>query len=334
MTLRGSHLRFNALGHPILHVGSATVHICRSGGTLDRVSADRRACLDPGDLLVLLTVARRGRFTAAAQELGVNHTTVSRRVAALERAVGGRVLMLTGIGWELTELGRELLGPAEAIETALEAVAQRRTGSIRLTGTVRVASPDGFAIHVLVPAVAALQAEHPDLDVEVVTATQRARQARSGVDIEVVVGHPQVRRAGVEHLKDYALRLYATEAYLDRAGSPVSVADLRMHRLVYYIDSALQVDDLDEAARRLPTPRSSLRSTSVFAHVAAVLADAGIGLLPDFMAAGESGLKPVLPEFAHHTSYWAITRTESQRSTAVRNVLAALVAASGQPQAD
>lgn len=282
---------------------------------------------DPTDLLVLLTVARRGRFTAAAQELGINHTTVSRRVASLERAVGGRVLMLTGAGWELTELGRDLLGAAEAIETALESVEQRRSGSVRLSGTVRVASPDGFAIHVLVPAAARLQAEHPDLDVEVVTATQRARQARSGVDIEIVVGRPQVRRASADHLRDYALRLYATRAYLDRAGTPAVTADLRSHRLVYYIDSALQVDDLDEAARRLPTPRSSLRSTSVFAHVAAVLADGGIGLLPDFMAAGEPTLVPVLPEYAHHTGYWAMTRTESQRSTAVRGVLDALVEA-------
>ncbi|WP_392425446.1 LysR family transcriptional regulator [Barrientosiimonas humi] len=281
---------------------------------------------NPDDLLVLLTVARLGRFTAAADVLGVNHTTISRRIALLEKAIGGRVLVQTPGGWELTDLGRDLLGPAEAIERAVAEVGERTTGRGQLQGAVRVASPDGYAIHWLVPAVTRLQRDHPRLDLELITATQRAREARSGVDLEVVVGRPAVRRSAAEHLRDYRLQLYATRTYLDRAGTPTALADLGEHTLVYYIESALQVDDLDEASRRLPAPRSSLRSTSVFAHVAAVLADGGIGLLPDFLAEDEPTLLRVLPDYSYATGYWAVVRRESRRNPAVRAVLAALLA--------
>ena len=280
---------------------------------------------NPDDLLVLLTVARLGRFTAAADVLGVNHTTISRRIALLEKAIGGRVLVQTPGGWELTDLGRDLLGPAEAIERAVAEVGERTTGRGQLQGAVRVASPDGYAIHWLVPAVTRLQRDHPRLDLELITATQRAREARSGVDLEVVVGRPAVRRSAAEHLRDYRLQLYATRTYLDRAGTPTALADLGEHTLVYYIESALQVDDLDEASRRLPAPRSSLRSTSVFAHVAAVLADGGIGLLPDFLAEDEPTLLRVLPDYSYATGYWAVVRRESRRNPAVRAVLAALL---------
>ncbi|WP_036970359.1 helix-turn-helix domain-containing protein, partial [Promicromonospora kroppenstedtii] len=57
-------------------------------------------------LLVLLAVARTGRYTTAARALGVNHTTVARNVTALERALGGRLLVKGADGWELTTLGR------------------------------------------------------------------------------------------------------------------------------------------------------------------------------------------------------------------------------------
>ena len=74
--------------------------------------ADMKA--NPDDLLVLLAVSRSARFTTAAQALGLNHTTVSRRIAALEKALGGRVLSRAAGGWELTDLGAEAVQVAEA----------------------------------------------------------------------------------------------------------------------------------------------------------------------------------------------------------------------------
>ncbi|MGY4719468.1 LysR family transcriptional regulator [Naumannella huperziae] len=273
------------------------------------------------DLLVLLAVARLGRFTAAADVLGVNHTTVSRRIAVLERAVGGRVLVQTPGGWELSDLGRRVLPVAEEIERAMQSLAVAAGGAEEVRGTVRVASPDGFSIHVVVPAAAALHREHPGIDCELIAATQRLRHHRSGVDIEIVVGEPPVHKAIAVRLGQYALALYATEEYLARAGVPESVGDLARHTLVYYIESALQVDDLDMATRGLPAPAGSLASTSVFAHVETTLASGGIGLLPDYMAAMHPRLRRVVPGFEHPLSYWAVLREEALRSRPVHLML-------------
>lgn len=78
---------------------------------------------NPDDLLVMLAVARLGKFSAAADALGVNSTTASRRIAALEKAMGGRVLVRGSGGWELTELGRGALVVAEEIERSLQQLA-------------------------------------------------------------------------------------------------------------------------------------------------------------------------------------------------------------------
>src|SRR4029079_5192130 len=102
------------------------------------------------------------------------------------------------------------------------------------------------------PAAAQVQRRHPKVAVEIVATTRRATQQRSGLDIEVVVGEPQVHRAEAIRLGDYCLGLYAAREYLGDQGSPTSIDDLVHYPLVYFIDSMLQVDDLDLATRFTP----------------------------------------------------------------------------------
>ncbi|MDN5635670.1 MAG: LysR family transcriptional regulator [Brevibacterium sp.] len=279
--------------------------------------------ISPEDLLTLLAVARLGKFTAAAHSLGLNHTTVSRRIAALEKAYGERMLVASPDGWELSTAGRHLLPVAEDIESALGRI-DAHPGSA-LSGTIRLACPQAFALEFAVPALAQLQRSHPGLQFELITATQRARQYRSGVDIEVVVGKPDAPRSVGKHIRDYRLQLYAAREYLRSHTMPMTLDDLAEHRLVYYIENSLQVDDLDEAGNALPRGKGFFRSTSVHAHVLATSNGVGIGILPDFLAVGNSRLVQVLPEeFSKPVSYWASVRHESLRNAGVRSVLEVL----------
>jgi DNA-binding transcriptional LysR family regulator len=288
------------------------------------MQASREPQLDA--LMTFLAAARLGRYTAAAEVLGVNHSTVSRRIASLEEAMGGRVLVRTTAGWETTALGRRALAVAERIEASVSELAEDgRGGALAVQGVVRIAAPEAFTSAFLVPAMAALQAQHPALAVEIITATQRARQNRSGVDLEIVVGRPQVHRAFATPISAYALVLYATPAYLERAGTPTSVADLARHPLIYYVESALQVDELDRAVQPLPASPASIRSTSVFAHVEAAAASAGIGLLPDFLGDADARLVRVLDGvYSHPLAYWAVTRDEGPRNPLVAEALGAI----------
>jgi DNA-binding transcriptional LysR family regulator len=282
--------------------------------------------------------------------MGVNHTTVSRRIAALEKAVGDRVLAASPDGWELTARGRHLLPAAEAVEAALASASQPDPATAKSTGavigTVRVATTPGFANWVALPAIAELQRQHPGLQVEITTVTQPARRYRSGVDIEVVVGRPDAPQSLTHFLRPYSLGLFATEEYLRTHGTPQEAADMADHRLIYYPEHSVGVAELAHATQGLPEPAGFLRSNSVRLHVHATVLGMGVGLLPTYMgdtwthgfgpaveaprsdaeAAPTSAprLTRVLPDFERRMEYWAAVRPEALRSNAVEHVFHAL----------
>jgi DNA-binding transcriptional LysR family regulator len=289
----------------------------------DMSTPGRRPSAD--DLLVLLAVGRSGRYTTAAEELGINHTTIARRIAALEQSIGGRVLARAAGGWELTDLGREALSAAEAVETAVRSLTAGPAGARTLEGVVRMSATDGFSAYIAAPAAAQVQRRHPRVAVEIVAATRRASQQRSGLDIEVVVGEPQVHRAEAIPLGDYCLGLYGARDYLAEHGTPAGIDELARYPLVYFIDSMLQVDDLDVATSFVPAMRESVTSTNVFVHVEATRAAAGLGLLPCFMADRHDDLVRVLPDaVAVQLTYWLVTRAETLRRPEVAAVVEAI----------
>ncbi|MDO5743957.1 MAG: LysR family transcriptional regulator [Micrococcaceae bacterium] len=280
---------------------------------------------NPHHLLVLLAVARTGRFTTAGEALGLNHTTVSRQIAALEKSLGGRALARTVGGWELTDLGRRAVRAAEGVETAVATINEGEEEADKISGVVRISATDGFSAFIIAPAIAQLRRKHRNLSVEIVNVTRRALQHRSGLDLEVVVGEPQVHRAEAIRLGDYTLGMYASRRYLEDFGTPTSMAELGEHRLVYFVDSMLQVDDLDAPRRLVPGMQDSLSSTNVFVHVEATRAGAGIGFLPCYMAGRHPDLVRLLPaDFAERLPYWMVLRPDSLRQPAVAAVAQAL----------
>ena len=280
----------------------------------------------PDDLLILLTVARLGRFNAVAETLGTTHTTISRRILALDKQLGGRTLERSPHGWELTELGASAVAAAEAIEETLGSLA----GAIgqdqdALSGMVRISTSDGFGAEFVTPALVRLQQRHPLLNVEMLSATRKVSQNRSGVDLEVVVGRNEVSNAQPIFLTNYFLRLYASAGYAAGRGLPETLDAVGQHGFVSYVESALQVAELGHRSSQLPMPKSSFQATSVFAQIEAVRRGAGIGLLPNFMVAGSPDFVPVLPDdFQRQVPIWAVARPEALRSGRVQAVIAAL----------
>lgn len=279
----------------------------------------------PNDLPVLLAVSRTGKFTTAAHNLGLTHSTVSRRIAALEKSLGGRVLARSDDGWEPTDLGERAVAVAEQMETAVAELESSGQGPETVSGVVRMTATDGFSAYVASPAVAKLRRRHPGPSVEIVTVTSQALQQRSGLDIEVIVGEPRVHRAEAIELGDCELGLYASRDYLAANGTPASVEEVSDHRLVYFVDSMLQVDDLDAPSRLFPEMKDALTSTNVFIHVEATRAGAGIGFLPCFMADRHPDLVRLFPDsVAERLPYWMVLRPDSMRRPAIVAVVQGL----------
>lgn len=274
------------------------------------------------DLLVLLAVSRSGRYTTAARQLGVTHTTVARRIEALELALGARAIVRGSSGWRLTPLGERAAAAAEGVEAAL---ARLDRDDAEVSGVIRLSATDGFSAFIAAPAMAALRRKHPGISLQIVAQTRQASPHRSGVDLEVVVGRPEVRRAQAFRLADYALGLYASRDYLAEVGEPTELSDLDGAPLVYFIESMLQVDLLDDARHEVPAMVDAVTSTNVFVHVEATRAGAGFGLLPAFLADREPDLVRVLPDLiSPRLPYWLVAPTDVYRLPLVTAYLDAL----------
>ncbi len=277
------------------------------------------------DLLMLLAVARTGRYTAAAQLRGVDHTTVARRIGALEEALGGRLVTQSGRGWELTSLGHHAAETAGRIEAAMSHLAAGGEEPDPVAGVVRMSATDGFSAFIAAPAIAGLRERHPDLSVEIVAAQRRASLHRPGLDLEVVVGQPQTARGTTIELGSYTLGMYASRAYLRRHTTPHDLDDLQQHRLVYFVDAMLQVEALDLPRRVVPRMRDGVTSTNVLVQVEATRAGAGIGMLPCFAADRHDDLVRLLPDaVSERLPYWMIVRADSLRIPAVAALADAL----------
>lgn len=283
--------------------------------------------VDPADLLALLAVVRGRTFSAAATTLGVNHTTVARRIRNLEQTLGERLLVAAPGGWDLTATGRDALAVAEGVEAALDRLpsSDGRATRGRLRGLVRVNSTEVFGIKVVAPALTRVRAEHPGISFELASITRPTPAYGVAADLDVGVTRPSSPRLRVRRLVDYELGLFAAPSYLAAHGEPASLSDLAQHSPVYYVESMLQVADLDLIDRLFPRRAEVLGATSVLAQLEMTRRGAGIGLLPVFLAVDAPDLVRVLPgSTGAILTFWLSGRTENLRRPEVAAVAAAI----------
>jgi DNA-binding transcriptional LysR family regulator len=277
------------------------------------------------DLRILLALARTGKLVSAAALVGVDHTTIRRRLRRLESALGLTLIEHGPEGWSLTESGRtvaERAAPLEEIVQSIRAAVEGGDDGIR--GNVRISAPDGFGIRFASEAIAAVVAEHPGITIELVTSTRPLGSRPAAFDLAISIGEPRLGWLFSELLTRYTLGLYASPAYHARVAPVATVDDLAEHRLIFYVDSDLSVAELD-LARGFQGTRVGVGCTSVMAQVEATVQGAGIGLLPTFLATGREGLARVLPdEVRFELSYSLGVRKESPAPQAVAVVREAI----------
>lgn len=282
--------------------------------------------LDPDDLRFFLEVARTRRLVTAAKILGVTHTTVGRRISALERALGNRLFDRAPAGWMLTDAGHELMVHAEAIESALLAAMEGATaGAGRLSGTVRIATPDGFGAFIVAPNLAGLSHRNPDLDIEIVTATRHDTLATREFDVAVTLERPSPRSVSITALADYRLGLYASEDYLSTHPRITHILDLHDHALIGYVDSLLDVPALRILEEILPGHRTGIQTNNITGQWTATAAGLGISALPLYIGESDPQLVRVLADdIGVLRTYWLIVPRELQRLARVRAAIETL----------
>ena len=188
------------------------------------------------DLRVFLAVARQGRLQAAGRTLGLDPTTVGRRIAALEEALGAPALRPLARGLR-ADRGRAR--PARPRPGDGEPGARGGGGDAagepdRLSGTVRIGAPDGVSNYLLIDACDALTRDNPDLQVQVVALPRMFSLSKREADLAITVSPPTAGRLTVRKIADYRLRLYARADLVAALGPVRTMADLARrprHRL-------------------------------------------------------------------------------------------------------
>jgi DNA-binding transcriptional LysR family regulator len=265
---------------------------------------------------LFLAVARAGQMLGAAKALGLNQATLSRRMAALEAALGANLLIRSTSGCELTEEGEALLAALERAEAELLQAQSRfgRTGQA-VSGTLRIGAPDGFGVAFLAPRLTDFASRHPMLTLQLVPVPQAFSLSKREADIAIMVGRPEHGRLVAQKLTDYTLSLYASPAYAEAYGLPRTPEALSDHRLVGYVEDLVFAPALNFTAAFWRGWRSDIEISSATGQIEAVRAGAGIGVLHDYLAVGSTDLVPVMPELSVKRAYW-IVHHESLRGLA------------------
>jgi DNA-binding transcriptional LysR family regulator len=284
------------------------------------------------DLRVFLAVHRLGSHKGAARSLGVDATTIGRRITTLEKALGVRLFQRTPERLQTTAAGLKLVPRAERIEAeALDVERELQAADDRLEGSLRVTAPDGLVQYVLLPALAEFRREHPLLSIDLRADARVLDLSRREADIAVRLVRPKEPALLARRLGDMRLSLFASRDYVERRGAPRSLSALPAHDFIGFDASLDHLPQVKWLRRAVPAPRYVVRANTTTAQVAACAEGHGIALLPAFVAPREPRLRRLMPRLVGPSrEMWSVMHGDlrgNARTEAFLGWLSAMVTA-------
>ena len=171
--------------------------------------------MDWGDLNLVLAICRSGTLSGAAKSLGINYTTVFRRINTIEKKLEVRLFDRQPTGYVMTEAGEVMKRSAERIDEEVISLSRELLGKdLRLQGTIRITAPEGVALKLLAPHLATFCTLHPDIKIELIATSSPLKLSRREADLAVrVTNKPPDSYIGREVCK-FRHAIYASPGYL------------------------------------------------------------------------------------------------------------------------
>ena len=266
------------------------------------------------DMKSFLAVARAETLSGAAALLKADPATVGRRVARLEEALGEVLFTKSPQGYLLTAQGQKLLPHAVRHEQTMRDVRDAMDGQgSALTGQIRLGAPDGCANFLLPQVCAAITAQNPDLDIQIVALPRIFNLSKREADMAITVSQPAAGRLVVQKLVDYKLHLAAADSYLDSHPPIADMEALHAHRIVGYIPDMIFDKELDYMSGSA-FARVALASNSASVQLNLLRQGGGVGVVHDFALPAAPNLRRVLPEsFSLKRSFYLIRHEDDRR---------------------
>jgi len=275
------------------------------------------------DLRYFLEVARTGRYLSAARRLGVTHTTVSRRIHALEQALETPLFESDDKGLHLTPAGESILPLAQQCEDIAALTHERAAEDHRsLSGNLRIGAPDGLGNLFLADKLTGYIHQNPELNIRLVPVPQNLNLINREVDIAVTLEPSQRKDTHCQKLTDYSLYLYVSTSYADKNNVDLTnLNEIITHPFAGYIPDILYTEQLNFNQYIAPDLQESFQGATVISQFQFVANGGGFGVLPYFMVQNDSRFIQVLPEKINFLrSYWVLIPIELRRRAIVRSI--------------
>ncbi|MGD9949749.1 MAG: LysR family transcriptional regulator [Desulfobulbus sp.] len=272
------------------------------------------------DYLYFLKVATCGSIKGAAHELGVNYSSVFRRVNALEEKLQVRLFERLKAGYTLTRAGEDILERVQQVEEQMNAIQRLIQGKdVQLSGYLKISTTDTIGYYWLPPYITRFKALYPNITIDIDIKTRFTNLSKREADIVMPAINNQPDYMVGKKLAPIHVRLYGNAAYVERYGSPTSPADLHEHHVIMP----------NEALAGLPANkwlRKYVNEENIVACCDKLtglyhLANQGLGLtiLPHYIAASDPRLVELMalpPECNHHI--WILTHPDIRFTARVK----------------
>jgi DNA-binding transcriptional LysR family regulator len=275
------------------------------------------------DLRYFLLATQTKTLAGAARASGVQHTTIGRRLDALERSLGVSLFLRGPEGLTLTPMGEEVVPLAQNAERYIQAlddlVSSRRN-------RVRLALPSGF-ITIFAEDLAVLAHEHPELRLEIISSGQFADLQRGAADLALRVGPIHDQDLVARSLGEIGSSLYASPRYLREHPAPIDLSNLSGHRVVAFGSDLSALPAAQWLDARCDQATVVLRTNEMVTMLEAAASAAGLALLPCMLADVDPRLVRLSPQVLSTRGLSLVYRREQRSGKAVRMVADFLIKA-------
>jgi len=240
------------------------------------------------DIRYFLEVARAGTLSGAARALGVEHSTVARRIGQLEDALPAKLFHRLARGWTLTAEGAELLHKAQGVEAEVTGFRRTASGLDTLAGAVRISAPPLVLSHLIAPNLADFARTHPDLTLELVGEQRDADLWRAEVDLALRFREPMDPDLVVRPLAEVSYGLYGLAQEIERAPAD--------RVFIGFNDGPPDLPHKTWLETNAAGCRIIVKANDMSIMLQAALAGLGIAILPAFLARAHPTLKLLAPD--------------------------------------
>ncbi len=282
--------------------------------------------LEWNDIHLVMIVCREGSLSGAARILGVNHSTVFRRVAAIEEKLGVRLFERLPSGYEMTDSGEAMLESGEHIENEVFNLSRTLIGNdLQLNGAIRVAVPDALLTNILMPHLTIFTQKYPDIELEIAVSNHPMSLVKREADIAVRATTSPPDSAIGRRICSMATAIYGSTNYLNKfrkGNDNFKINDLENYTWLLPDDNLAHLSIINLVDQKHSNATVGLRCNNLPGLYEATRQSLGIAALPCFLADPDPLLERISPPIDKLSSeIWLLTHQDLKKTARIRALM-------------